>query len=306
MLSNDLNNSFNEWAEWFIHIRQASEHSLKAYRNDLQQCFAFLMDYAGEEVSLQTLAELDAASVRAWLANRMQNGKSKNSNARALSSLRHFMRYLESKGKIENAAVLQVQMPKLDKPLPKALTQEQSLRATNGFAAVHTEPWLIARDEALLMLIYGCGLRISEALSVSPEDLLNAQASLRILGKGGKHRQVPLLPMVADAIKDYIRQCPHHLEEALFVGLRGAPLHASAFRKSLQQLRRALGLPEHASPHAFRHSFATHLLAGGGDLRSIQELLGHSSLSTTQRYTHIDAARLQAAYHAAQSASEKA
>jgi integrase/recombinase XerC len=303
MLSNDLNNHFNEWAEWFAHIRQASDHSLKAYSNDLQQCFAFLMEYVGEEVSLQTLAELDAASVRAWLANRMQNGMSKNSNARALSSLRHFMRYLEREGKVTNSAVFQVQMPKLDKPLPKALTQEQSLRAAEGFDVLHTEPWLAARDTALLMLIYGCGLRISEALSVSPDDVLSAQVSLRILGKGGKHRQVPLLPMVSDAIKDYMRQCPHALDEALFVGLRGAPLHASAFRKSLQQLRRALGLPEHASPHAFRHSFATHLLAGGGDLRSIQELLGHSSLSSTQRYTHVDAARLQAAYHAAQEAA---
>lgn len=290
-----------QWAEWFIHIKQGSSHSLKAYRNDLSQCFAFLSDYLGEEVSLQTLAQLDAASGRAWLSHRMQQGYSKAANARALSSLRHFLRYLEREGKLSEAsAIFQLQMPKLDKPLPKALTQEQSLRAAEGFSAIHAEPWLAARDTALLMLIYGCGLRISEALSVTPEDILGLQGSLRILGKGGKHRQVPLLPMVSDAIKDYMRQCPHHLDEALFVGLRGAPLHDSAFRLQLQKLRRALGLPESTTPHAFRHSFATHLLAGGGDLRAIQELLGHASLSTTQRYTHVDAERLQRAYHAAQ------
>lgn len=299
-MNNALKTLIEQWAEWFIHVRGASEHSYLAYRNDISHCFAFLMEYLGEEVSLETLAALDAPSVRAWLAQRRAEGYSKSSNARALSSVRHLLRWLEREGKLANTAAFLVGLPKADKPLPKALTAEQSLRAAEGFAAIHTEPWLAARDTALLMLLYGCGLRISEALSLNPDDVLAAQGSLRILGKGSKERQVPLLPVVRDAIAEYVRQCPHALDEALFVGLRGAPLHASAFRRQLQLLRRALGLPEHASPHAFRHSFATHLLAGGGDLRAIQELLGHASLSTTQRYTHIDAERLQAAYHAAQ------
>jgi integrase/recombinase XerC len=289
-----------EWAEWFTHRRGGAAHSLLAYRNDLQHCVAFLQDYAGEAVGLATLAALDVTTLRAWLAARRAQGFSNASNARALSSLRHFFRWLEEAHGCQNDAVFQLSMPKREKPLPKALNTEQSLRAAQGFAAIHIEPWLAARDAALLLLIYGCGLRISEALSVTPDAIVGAPMSLRILGKGNKERNVPLLPVVQDAIADYMRQCPHPLQEALFVGLRGAPLHASAFRKQLQTLRRQLGLPEHTTPHAFRHSFATHLLADGGDLRAIQELLGHASLSTTQRYTHVDAARLQAAYHAAQ------
>lgn len=298
-----LQTLFNDWCDWFTHSKGGSENSLKAYVNDLHQAFGFLREYEGEEASLLMLTNLEPASVRAWLSQRLREGKSKSSNARALSSFRHFMRYLEREGLAENSAVFQVNMPKLDKPLPKALTQEQSMRAVEGVALLHDEPWLAARDEALLLLIYGCGLRISEALSISPADIETAKTSLRIMGKGNKERQVPLLPLVREAIGDYIAQCPYHLDEALFVGLRGKPLHASAFRKVLQELRRALGLPESASPHAFRHSFATHLLAGGGDLRDIQELLGHASLSTTQRYTHVDAQRLQAAYHKAKANS---
>lgn len=302
----ELTKHYEKWGEWFLHVKGGSPRSLKAYRNDLQHCFAFLTEYLGEEMSLAALTQLDTASLRAWLSQRQREGYSKSSSALALSALRNFARYLEREGLLENSAIFQMQRPKLDKPLPKALTQEQSLRAVDGFKAVHSEPWLAARDTALLMLIYGCGLRISEALSVMPDDILSAQGSLRIIGKGSKERQVPLLPMVVDAIKDYMRLCPHHLDEALFVGLRGAPLHDSAFRAQLQKLRGALGLPEHASPHAFRHSFATHLLAGGGDLRAIQELLGHASLSTTQRYTHIDAERLMQAYSSAQANSENA
>jgi integrase/recombinase XerC len=170
----------------------------------------------------------------------------------------------------------------------------------SALGSLHEEPWLCARDEALLMLIYGCGLRISEALSLSAADVTDSAGSLRILGKGSKQRDVPLLPLVVQALTQYLQRCPWHADgtktRPLFYGLRGKPLQPAVFRRHLITIRRALNLPETATPHAFRHSFATHLLSAGADLRDIQELLGHSSITTTQRYTHVDTRRLMQAY----------
>lgn len=199
-----------------------------------------------------------------------------------------------------HSAIFHVRMPKLSKPLPKALSADQSMQAVMGIGTLHEEPWVAQRDTALLMLIYGCGLRISEALSLRVGDLPPAGSSLRIHGKGNKERVVPLLAIVRDAIDTYLGLCPHHNprnpKADIFVGVKGGTLQPAIFQKQLRHLRSWLGLPESATPHAFRHSFATHLLATGGDLRDIQELLGHESLSTTQRYTHVDSERLLAAY----------
>lgn len=298
-----------QWQEWFVHVKRASSHSLTAYQNDLFAFFTFQSEYFGETITLEQLRSLEVRDIRAWLAERMSANYSKTSNARALSSVRHFFRYLEREALLENSALFHVQMPKLDKPLPKALTQEQSLRSIDAIGELHDEEWIAWRDKSLLMLIYGCGLRISEALSLTVTDMLNAHGSIRIVGKGKKQRQVPLLPIVSNALLTYLRVCPHHQEgeqdKALFLGKRGRPLQDRAFRTQLEKLRALLGLPENASPHAFRHSFATHLLAEGADLRDIQELLGHESLSTTQRYTHVDSKRLLGAYNAAHPATKE-
>jgi integrase/recombinase XerC len=246
-------------------------------------------------MTLSHLQQLQERDVRAWLAARMNKGMAKTSNARALSAFKHWMRYLQREGKCDNTRVLTVRAPKLNKPLPKALSEAQAgaLMAAEGDA----EPWVAARDHALLLLLYGTGLRIGEALSLTLSDMQGE--ALRVMGKGRKERVVPLLPMVRQAIEVYVEACPYCPKQAkgpLFWGARGAPLQAAIFQRRLRDMRRALGLPESATPHALRHSFATHLLAQGADLRDIQELLGHASLSTTQRYTHVDTARLMGAY----------
>lgn len=308
LVADDLQPLLHAWEEWFLYVKLASHHSFLAYRNDIDQFLRFQSNHLGEPISIKGLDTLSPRDMRAWLAERHRQGYSKSSNARALSAVRHLCRFLEREGTIENPAIFQVQMPKLDKPLPKALSQEQSLRAIEALELCEARPWIAARDKALLLLIYGCGLRISEALAVTRAAVMaDGVQALRILGKGGKERQVPLLPLVQHAIGAYLSQCPYTIEPGapLFLGLRGKPLHASAFRKQLIRLRREIGLPENATPHAFRHSFATHLLSQGADLRDIQELLGHESLSTTQRYTHIDRKRLLEAYEAAHPASRK-
>ncbi|MCI5050147.1 MAG: tyrosine recombinase XerC [Rickettsiales bacterium] len=292
-----------QWLDWLTHVRQASAHTIRAYEDDIAAFFLFLQTHKGEEISLETLKLCEVRDFRSWLAKRFEAGYSKSATSRALSSLRHLYRYLEREGLMEHSAVFQVAMPKLDKALPKALSVEQSMEAMRMVGKLHIEQWVGKRDEALLMLIYGCGLRISEALNLNVSDILYAKGGLRILGKGRKERIVPLLPIVVNSILDYLRLCPHHesgdTSLPLFMGVKGSRLQAAIFQRQLAKLRGLLGLPDSATPHAFRHSFATHLLARGGDLRDIQELLGHESLSTTQRYTHVDTKRLLDAYSSA-------
>jgi integrase/recombinase XerC len=215
--------------------------------------------------------------------------------------VRGFFRHLEKGGVLENPAVHHVRTPKLPKSLPKALSEDQSLASLAGVGANHKEEWVTLRDVALLTLIYGCGLRIGEALALTPAQLPEGALALTLTGKGNKQRMVPILPQVHEAIAAYKKACPFALapKEPLFKGARGKKLQPAIFQKEIRQLRSALGLPDSATPHAFRHSFATHLLAGGGDLRTIQELLGHADLSTTQRYTKVDHERLLSAYQKA-------
>jgi integrase/recombinase XerC len=295
--SDELASLAREWERWLADIKRASRYTIISYQNDLSQFFGFLSAHQGGKVTLKQLAAIEPKDIRAWLASRLGEFEP-TSTARALSTLKSFFRWLEKQGKIKNESVFHIRSPKLKKPLPKALAEEQSAAALAGIGSAHKEEWVNKRDLALLTLIYGCGLRISEALNLTRAQVAD---SIVITGKGNKQRVVPVLPVVKTAIEDYMSACPYPAEKdsPLFLGARGKKLDAAIFQREIRLLRQALGLPESTTPHAFRHSFATHLLSAGGDLRSIQELLGHASLSTTQRYTHVDRDRLQKAYSAA-------
>lgn len=302
----DVQAHLRGWLKEMAAVRRASQHSIEAYLHDVSGFLAFLHQHSDDAVTLETLAVLEERDVRSWLAYRAGRGYAKSSNARALSAVRTFFRHLNQQAGIRNLAALQVPTPKLDKPLPKAPSEAQTRAALDGIADAGDAPWVGARDHALAMLLYGCGLRVSEALALTLSDITLASDSLRILGKGKKERQVPLLPIIRQAIVAYLAQSPYHAAKfarpesfPVFVGLRGRPLQAAVFQRRVQHLRRAYGLPESLTPHALRHAFATHLLSNGAELRDIQELLGHESLSTTQRYTHVDTTRLLAAYNAA-------
>lgn len=298
-LDTGLGQAVDDWAAWLAHERRASPHTLAAYGQDLAEFLEFLTMHLGGPLTLETLGGLRLADFRSWLAARTSRGLARSSTARALSTVRGFFRRLERLDLVHNAAINVVRTPKVPKALPKALTAEEAFAAIDTAAGMADEPWIAKRDAAILTLLYGAGLRIGEALSLDRRDA-PAGPALRVRGKGNKERVVPLLPVVVEAIADYLDVCPHTLPPGgpLFVGKRGKRLQPSQVQASLRTVRRALGLPETATPHALRHSFATHLLAGGGDLRTIQELLGHASLSTTQRYTAVDTARLAEVYRA--------
>ncbi len=295
-----------EWLEYLEVQKRVADHTLTAYRTDLFQFMQHLSDYHGAWVDWDHLQQLETRDVRSWLAMRAQKDLAHSSTARAMSALKQFFRFLQTRGVLENPSLLQQRAPRAKKPLPRALSDVQSLEAVENVGDFQKEPWVGKRDVAVLMLLYGAGLRISEALSLTAKDLPLTDA-LIITGKGNKQRMVPILPEVAQAVQEYKDACPYGFkkDEPIFVGLRGKPLHASAYNKQLRLMRQSLGLPEHTTPHAFRHSFATQLLGGGADLRSIQELLGHASLSTTQRYTAVDNARMISVYSSAHPRAKK-
>jgi integrase/recombinase XerC len=284
------------WQSWLVAERRASPHTIAAYGSDLARFFAFLTDHLGIVPGLADLARLRATDFRAYLAQRAGEDLAASSRARAMSVLRGFFRFLDRRGLAHNPALATVRSPKPPVSLPKPLT---AVDAAEALASVDdAKPWIAKRDIAVLTLLYGCGLRLAEALSLTRREAPTAAGAIRITGKGNKQRLVPILPVVAAAVAEYLAACPYPLaaDDPLFVGARGAKLNPRLVQGRMAQLRRALGLPEAATPHALRHSFATHLLAGGGDLRAIQELLGHASLSTTQRYTAVDMTRLVEVY----------
>jgi len=295
-----LMEAFRAWIAWLSSERRMSPHTVEAYQRDAAGFLGFLVQHRGERTRLGDLAGLKAGDFRAWLAARARDGVSHRSNARALSALKTFFRYLERRHDIENPALANLTGPKIPQSLPRPVTAQTARDILDMPDTMETEPWVAARDTAVLALLYGCGLRISEALSLTPRHFEGGDM-LRILGKGNKERIVPLLPMVREAVAQYRALMPYEPEadEPLFRGVRGKPLSARQVQKLMQFLRGALGLPESATPHALRHSFATHLLAGGGDLRAIQELLGHANLSTTQHYTQVDMTRLLEVYEKA-------
>lgn len=286
------------WMAWLQGERRMSHHTLEAYGRDLEAFLDFLGAHHGEAPSLALLAGLQPADFRSWLAHRAREGFARTSTARALSVVRSFYRWAGKRGLLSNAAVGHLRTPKRPAAVPKAMTVGETEVLMDRLGEGKAD-WTDKRDLAVLLLLYGCGLRISEALGLTAEEAPQpGQPALRVRGKGNKERMVPLLPVVAEAIAAYRAACPYDLDGAspLFRAKRGGPLGARAVQGRMQALRKLWGLPESATPHALRHSFATHLLGAGADLRSIQELLGHASLSTTQRYTKVDAARLLEVY----------
>ena len=295
-----------EIRRWLGHLgaeRRMSAKTCEAYRRDVHQFLAFLAEHLGRRVTLGGLARLAPADVRAFMASRRAQGIAGRSLMRGLAGARSFARFLERDHKGKVAALSAVRAPRVAKTLPKPLAVAAARRIadTELRAGEEREPWVLARDAAVLALLYGSGLRISEALGLKPRDVAGARDSLTVTGKGNKARMVPVLPQVTRLIGDYMALCPYDLppDGPLFVGQKGGPLSPRILQLAMERLRGALNLPDTATPHALRHSFATHLLARGGDLRSIQELLGHASLSTTQIYTEVDSERLLAAYRSA-------
>ncbi len=292
----DLRAAIALWLAWLAGERRASAHTIAAYGRDLAGLLDFLTGHLGEVPGLASLSRLLPADFRAWLAARAAEVE-RASIARALSVVRGFFRFLDRRGLAACPALAVLRSPKLPKSVPKALSVGDAAELVDAPIGFVASGWQAKRDVAVLTLLYGCGLRISEALGLRRREMLQTDI-VTITGKGNKQRVVPVLPAVRQAIADYVAACPYALagDGPLFVGARGGPLSPRLVQRQMQLLRSALGLPETATPHALRHSFATHLLAGGGDLRAIQELLGHASLSTTQRYTSVDTDRLLAVY----------
>jgi integrase/recombinase XerC len=289
------------WLGWFAGERRASAHSIEAYGRDVAQFLAFLTQHLGAEPDLAALGALRPADLRAFLSARAMEGDVGATRARKLAAIRSFLRYLQRHQGMVPVALAGLRAPRAKPPLPRALTEKDARAAAEDVADVyavgrHENPRLqAARDRALFTLLYGAGLRLGEALALNLADAPRpgSDAALRVLGKGNKERLVPILPVIRDAMAAYLTERGGGAaDEPLFIGARGARLDPAVAQKRLRDFRRLAGLPEHASPHALRHSFATHLLGGGADLRAIQELLGHASLSTTQRYTAVDAAAL--------------
>lgn len=293
----DLGAAYRDFLRWLRDERRASPKTVEAYGRDLRQFFHFLQQYEGETPRLKALARLEPRAFRAWLAERAADGVRASSRARQLSALRTFFAWTTKTGRAECPAIQLIRSPKVPAAVPKPLSRKDSRAVIETIGEQDPRDWVARRDVALATLLYGCGLRMAEALALTVADAPRGD-SLTVTGKGDKQRMVPVLPAVRAAIRDYLDLCPHPAEpdRALFVGIRGGALESGQARRVMRHAREALGLPESASPHALRHSFATHLLAAGGDLRAIQELLGHSSLSTTQRYTEVDAERLMAEY----------
>jgi integrase/recombinase XerC len=301
-IASDVSAEIGRWLAYLGAERRMSPKTLEAYERDVGQFLAFLAEHLGGTPGLKHLARLTPADVRAFMAARRSDGAGNRTLMRGLAGTRSFARFLERNGKGKVGALSAIRAPKLARSLPKPLAINDAKRMANtDLREGETRaPWIIARDAAVLGLLYGSGLRIAEALSLKRDQAPQPGTgdAITVTGKGNKARMVPVLPQVAKLIADYVALCPIELppDGPLFVGARGGPLLPRIVQLAMARLRGALGLPDSATPHALRHSFATHLLARGGDLRSIQELLGHASLSTTQIYTAVDSERLLEVY----------
>ncbi len=293
--------------DWLAHLqaeRRLSKHTLEAYQRDLTQFLKFLAEETRKPVNVAAFLGVSSGLIRAFMAQRRLSGTESRSLLRSLAGIRSFVRHLERAGKGQASAFAAVKAPKIARTLPKPIKASAARDLSNAQTHAETdkEPWIAARDAAVLSLLYGAGLRISEATSIKRQDApIDGQDMLNVLGKGQKTRRLPIIEPVRRVIESYIELCPYDLapDGPLFVGAKGGPLSPRIIQLAMQRLRGALGLPSSATPHALRHSFATHLLGRGGDLRTIQELLGHASLSTTQLYTGVDSQRLMDAYASA-------
>jgi len=286
-----------QWRDYLARDRRRSAHTIRAYVTTAQRFCAFLADHKGRLIKKDDFSSLSTTDLRSYLAFRRHDGLSNNSTARELSALRGFLKFVTKDDQGLDGDIPGIKGPKVTRGVPRPVAPDDILAMADDIAQSASEPWVAARDWAVLLLLYGAGLRISEALDMTG-DALPLSDVLRVTGKRAKTRIVPLLPQVKQAIECYVALCPHdlHKDAPLFRGKRGGPLSANIIRKLVQAARTKLGLSDSATPHALRHSFATHLLAGGADLRSLQELLGHASLTSTQVYTQVDAAHLLDVY----------
>ncbi|MGB4056880.1 MAG: tyrosine recombinase XerC [Alphaproteobacteria bacterium] len=290
----DLADKLTAWHDYLRSEKNVSRHTFRAYNADVMHFLNFLNGHFGKPPSLNDLSETGIRDFRAWLSRKAMDGTSNASRARSLSGMKNFLSWLDKQGIMHNAALKGIRSPKLPHKIPRPLHEIQARKVLNSAEDMAKDDgWTGKRDRALFTLLYGCGLRIDEALSLNIGDWLQSD-SLRVTGKGRKEREVPVLPLIHEAIKNYRAACPfpEAPERPLFLGEKGQRLNQNIAQKAMRTMRGALGLPETATPHALRHSFATHLLQNGANLREIQELLGHASLSTTQRYTEINAEEL--------------
>lgn len=285
------------WLEGLSALRDASDNTLDAYRRDVAEFLSFITAHKGEPQGLKALERVTVSDMRAWMAHTRSTGIASRSLARKLSSVKSFFRWLAEREGFDPSAVLSTRSPKFHRKLPRPLDEDAARAMIDTVSLQSPSDWIAARDMAVVTLLYGCGLRISEALGLMGRDL-PLRDSLRILGKGGKERIVPLIPAARQSVEHYAQLCPWDLspDQPLFRGARGGKLSPRIIQQVMEKSRMQLGLPATATPHAMRHSFATHLLNAGGDLRAIQELLGHASLSTTQAYTAVDLERLLDVY----------
>lgn len=300
--SDSLNAERMLWLRYLATEKRVAPKTIDAYERDLRQFFTYLTDYIGHPPGLSHVANLRPMDMRGYLAQRRQQGAGPRTLGRGLAGIRSFVRFLEKKNLASSAGLSATRSPRQPKTLPKPVTPEQALKLTNPTNHMDEEEWIVTRNTAIMCLMYGCGLRIGEVLSLTPSQFSDPRnPTISVTGKGNKTRLVPILPIVRQSVSDYADKCPYHLEnlQPLFRGAKGGALQPAIIQKAVRLMRSALSLPHTATPHALRHSFATHLLASGGDLRTIQELLGHASLSTTQTYTGVDTEQLMKTYKAA-------
>ncbi|VVT03344.1 Tyrosine recombinase XerC [Roseovarius sp. EC-HK134] len=297
MISEAARDALSTWLATQKALKGAAANTIDAYARDVGDFLRFMTLHNGETQGLGALSRITTSDMRAWMAHTRGGDVGPRSLARKLSAVKSFYRWLSEREGFEPTAVLATRSPKFQRKLPRPLSPEAASDMINTLDAQSLTPWIAARDQAVVTLLYGCGLRISEALSLTGADLPLGQV-LRIIGKGGKERLVPVIEPARAAVAQYARLCPYDIPRngPLFLGARGGALSPRLIQKVMEQARAQLGLPATATPHAMRHSFATHLLNAGGDLRAIQELLGHASLSTTQAYTGVDTARLMEVY----------
>ncbi len=293
----DLEYEYNNWINHLTNIKKLSQNSVISYKNDLSKFLIFFQDYIEKNIGLKDIENIEISEFRSFLTHRRNSEISSNSIARNISALKSFFRFLIKNNKIKESSVFNLKSPKLKKSLPRPINVDLAIQVIKQAEEIEDEKWIGLRNKAILLLLYGCGLRISEALSLNHDDIQNEDHIL-IKGKGEKERIVPMMPYIKKGIENYLEACPKEIVsgDALFIGKRFSRLSPRIIQYALEKIRTALSLPETATPHALRHSFATHLLDSGGDLRTIQELLGHSSLSTTQKYTKVETSKLLDTY----------
>jgi len=297
MISPALTDALSRWLDHERALRGAARNTVRAYEADLLGFLAFMAGHHAERQGLAAIGRIDVPDMRSWMAHERSRGLSARSLARSLSAVKTFYRWLSEREGFEPTAVLSARAPKFSAKLPRPLSVDAAREMIGTVELLAREPWIAARDAAVVTLLYGCGMRISEALGLTA-GMAPLPETIVLSGKGGKERLVPVLPVARDAVAEYLRLCPFASAPSapLFRGARGGPLGPRIVQKAMERARMQMGLPATATPHAMRHSFATHLLSAGGDLRTIQELLGHASLSTTQGYTAVDAAHLMEVY----------